>query len=112
VRDNYDILDYEDFESASVGDKGAGIWHADVGKAFGLYSGLVTGLEEKDPFNDNFTTQVVFFMGSTYPSSEYPGLFDTPFCKGPGGIEGPCHNEMIVSPVLDMKKHSPARRRC
>jgi hypothetical protein len=70
------------------------------------YSGLVTGLVDKDPCNHNLSTQVVFFIGSPYSSAEYPGLFDTPFCEGPGGIEPPCQDEQIVSPVIDITRYS------
>jgi hypothetical protein len=71
-----------------------------------LYSGFWYNLADKDPCGENFETQVVFFVGSPYHSSSYPGLRDTPFCKGPGGIEAPCQDEMIVSPVIDLTKYS------
>ena len=60
-----------------------------------MYSGLATSLEDKDPCGDNFATQVVFFIGSPFPSASYPGLFDTPWCAGAGGIEDPCQTEEI-----------------
>lgn len=106
VRDSGGIIDYEDFESAAVGDQNTGFWHADIGERFGKFSDLQSGLIDHDPFNDNFTTQVSFFKGSVYPSADYPGLFNTPFCMGRGGIEAPCHDEMVVSPIIDMKKYS------
>ena len=40
----------------------------------------------------------MFFLGSPNPSSSYPGLYDTPFCMGPGGLAAPCQNEIVVSP--------------
>ena len=99
-------IDFEDFESAAVGAHDAGIWHARPEEPYGLYSGLYNNLMDKDPCGDNFATQVVFFVGSTVPSSSYPGLYDTPFCIGPGNVSAPCQDEMIVSPVLDLTKYS------
>jgi hypothetical protein len=105
------LIDYEDFEGSPENARRCGIWHADVGPAFGMYSGLRLGLGtfDKDPCNDNFTTQVVFFMDSPYESSSYPGLYDTPFCKGLLGHESLCQNEMIVSPVIDLTRYSTGK---
>jgi hypothetical protein len=104
-------INYEDFEACPVGTKDcrakcAGIWWANVEVPFGKYSGLYNNLGDKDPCGDNFATQVVFFVGSPYPSSDYPTLFDTPFCAGPGGIEAPCQDEIIISPVIEMDMYS------
>ena len=52
------------------------------GDAFGTYSGLTSNLNDKDPCGDDFSSMIVFFIGSTVPSTSYPGLYDTPFCKG------------------------------
>ena len=116
IIDNTGVLDYEDFESYADGDTSAGMWYAHRGTGrdeyednFGMYSGLRTGLIDKDPCGDNFSTAVVFFSGSPYPSSEYPGLFDTPFCLGPGGIEEPCQDEMVVSPPIDLTRYTTGR---
>jgi len=106
IFDDVSTIDYEDFESAPVDAKDAGIWHARPETPYGMYSGLINGLEDKDPCGDNFTTQVVFFIGSPNPSSEYPGLYNTPFCAGQGGISAPCQDEMIVSPIIDLTKYS------
>ena len=103
------VVDHEDFESASVGDKNCGIWHADVPTPFGSYSGLTSSLIDKDPCNDNFLSQVIFFSGSTEMSTAYPGLYNTPFCKGAGEIKAPCQDEMIVSPPIDMTRYTTGR---
>ncbi len=100
-------IDYEDFESYSVGNSGdLGLWHCTVEDPFGAYGGLAINLIARDPCGYNFGTQIVFFIGSSYPSADYPGLFDTPFCTGPGGIAAPCQNEMVISPVIDMMQYS------
>jgi hypothetical protein len=106
ITDLTGTINYEDFEGANVTDKQAGIWRGDVEAPYGIYSGFANGLQDRDPCNENFTTQVVFFIGSPYPSSSHPGLFDTPFCLGAGGITAPCQNELIVSPILDLTKYS------
>jgi len=106
VSDAGGLIDYEDFEGASVGDLAVGIWTAEMAEAFGSYTGLANNLVDKDPCGDNFGTQIVFFDGSPYPSADYPGLFDTPFCSGPGGITAPCQSVNVISPVIDMKRYS------
>jgi hypothetical protein len=107
ISDVTGTVDFEDFESpASPGDKVAGIWKGDVEEPFGAYTGLANNLQDKDPCSDNFATQIIFFNGSPYPSSGYPGLFDTPFCTGPGNISAPCQDAAVVSPVLDLSQYS------
>ncbi len=102
-------IDYEDFESYADGARGTlGIWHCTIEDAFGDYVGLMNNLVDKDPCGDNFGTQIIFFNGSPYPSADYPGLFDTPFCTGPGGLEAPCQDQALISPVIDMLKYSSA----
>jgi len=100
---------FEDFESAAVGAHVAGIWLGQGQPGYGKYSGLKNNLTDKDPCGDNFGTQIVFFLGSPNPSSSYPGLYDTPFCTGPGRIMAPCQSEWVVSPLIDGKKYSTAR---
>jgi hypothetical protein len=109
VADDTGIIDFEDFESASDGDRSCGIWHADVREAFGMYSGLRTNLIGKDPCNHNLSTQIVFFIGSDDVSSKYPNLYNTPACKGPGGVEAPCQDEIVISPVIDLTRYSTMR---
>ena len=100
--------DYQNFEAAAVGATSAGIWIGAPEVAFGSYAGLKNNLTDKDPCGDNFATQLIYFLGSPNPSSSYPGLFDTPFCMGPGGRTAPCQSEIAVSPVIDMTKYSTA----
>jgi|WetSurMetagenome_2_1015567.scaffolds.fasta_scaffold14076_2 hypothetical protein len=109
VVDTGGFSSFVDFESAAVGAHGAGIWLGEPEPGFGMYSGLKNNLMDKDPCGENFGTQIVFFIGSPNPSSSYPGLYDTPFCAGPGGIEAPCQYELVQSPVIDLAKYSSAR---
>ncbi|MCK4537226.1 MAG: T9SS type A sorting domain-containing protein, partial [Candidatus Krumholzibacteria bacterium] len=83
-----------------------GFWTAGVENAFGAFVGLANNLVDKDPCGDNFASQIIFYQGSSYPSADYPGLFDTPFCTGPGGTSAPCQNESLISPVIDMTMYS------
>ena len=105
-------IDYEDFETYTVcirDTRGAGgIWWGNVETPFGNYSGLWSNLADKDPCGDNFATQVTFFYNpkNIYPSPDYPGLYDTPYCVGPGNIEAPCQDEAIISPVINMNMYS------
>jgi hypothetical protein len=111
VADKGGVINYEDFESNTVCVRDCRVaqtdlWWGNVETPFGQYIGLYNNLADKDPCGQNFATQVVFFIGSPYPSSDYPGLFDTPFCKGAGNIEAPCHDEVMISPIIDMTKYS------
>ena len=110
ISDDAGLIDYEDFEAWDVGATSAtgSIWTAELNAdmIYGKYSGLITNLMDKDPCGDNFATQIVFFVGSTYPSDDYPGLFDTPYCEGPGGYTWPCQGESVISPVIDMTKYT------
>ena len=114
IADDSGVLDFEDFESSESGDTSAGNWFAYEGSntwddPYGIYSGLAMGLQSRDPCGNNFSTVVMFFEGSPYPSQDYPGLFETPYCTGAGGIEKPCQNEMIVSPPIDLTRYSTGR---
>ena len=111
VSDGTGLVDYEDFESWSVGakQKTGSFWRAEPRQGYDMYSGLQNNLQEKDPCGFNFGTQIVFFVGSDEPSADYPGLWDTPFCSGAGGVEYPCQDEMVISPVIDMTKYSMGR---
>lgn len=105
------LIDYENFEAALPGARNVdsdanGIWWRASNNRYGMYSGLLTGLLEKDPCNDDFSTQVMFFLGSPYTSGSYPGLFDTPFCPSSSCQPDPCQNEMIISPVIDLTRYS------
>ncbi|UCF05833.1 MAG: T9SS type A sorting domain-containing protein, partial [bacterium] len=102
IADEQGFIDYEDFEAASVGDKDVGIWHASTKTAYGIYSKLWSNLWETDPCGNNFGTQIAFFYVPFYPDD----LPHTPFCAGGGGIEEPCQNEYVLSPVIDMTRYS------
>jgi hypothetical protein len=113
VQDNGTFSNFQDFESADRKAKiiGPGVgsplsWVVGTIDTPGAHAGLENNLQDKDPCGDNFSKQVVFFIGSPYPSSSYPGLYDTPFCTGDGGITAPCQDEIIISPVIDMTKYS------
>jgi hypothetical protein len=101
-------IDYEDFEGCAINATDCGIWRGRPDAGYGSFAGRFTGLEDKDPCADNFGNQIAFFLNSPFPSSSYPGLFDTPFCTGPGGIELPCQDEAIVSPIVWLNKYSTA----
>jgi len=67
----------------------------------------VNGIEDHDPCNWNLGTIITFYNGSPYLSIHgYPGLYDTPFCEGGMGYGYPCQDEMVISPPLDLRKHS------
>ncbi len=105
-------IDYEDFEywgdvCGTDTRPHGGIWYGVPAEGYGINSGLTPNLADKDPCGDNFGTQVVFFFSpGPHPSPDYPGLFETPYCTGPGGIEAPCQNEIIMSPLIDMEMYS------
>jgi len=106
IGDEGGTIDYEDFESAADGDRAAGIWRAGVKEPFGLYSGLDMGFLDKDPCNKNIRTQAAFFYGSTYPSVDYPALYETPHSRTDEFGHPLNQDEMIVSPAVDMTKYS------
>jgi len=106
LRDVALLDNFQDFETAAVGATSAGIWIGSMGSAYGSYGGLLKNLADKDPCGDNFTTQVVFFVGSSEISVDYPGLYNTPFCLN--GVKAPCQNELFVSPLIKMTKYSTA----
>ena len=112
ISDNTGLLDYEDFEDWDVGATdnlvGGDWWRAYREGPYGSYSGLWSGLEDKDPCYNSFGTQIVFFIGSPDPSEDYPGLYETPYCyEYTGGIK--CQDEMVVSPVIDLTKYSTGK---
>ncbi len=107
VSDANGMIYFEDFESAEVGAQDTDFWHCRPGKeGHGTYAGLATNLQDKDPCGHNITAQLVFFLGSTWMSDDYPGMPVTPFCQGPGGVEAPCQHETAFSPVIDMTRYS------
>jgi len=104
ISDDTGTIDFEDFESAAVGETEAGIWEASAGDAFGSYAKLMNNLIDPDPCEANYGTMVTF-VDETGPYPE-PGITSTPFCKGPGGISAPCQDEQIVSPLIDLTRYS------
>jgi len=111
ITDAMGVVNSENWEGEALDAKQAsdGFWKARGADAYGSFCGFANNLVDKDPCGDNFGSQIVFFQGSSYPSSDYPGLFDTPFCTGPGGTSAPCQNEALVSPVIDMTRYSSNR---
>ena len=110
VSDMGALSDYEDFEAAPVGAREWGIWHGRVKPPFGTYSHLRSNLQDRDPCGNNITSVVVFFDETgPHPSPGYPGLYDTPFCLGGGGLTAPCQNEIVVSPPIDTRRFSTGR---
>ncbi|MGM0484407.1 MAG: hypothetical protein ACQERI_07655, partial [Candidatus Krumholzibacteriota bacterium] len=112
VQDSQGYYNYEDFESASLGDRGAGIWQAGTDAGFGKYAGIQSGLKPVgvDHCKSNLSSQLVFFEGSTElaDQSVYPGLPITPRCLNGGGTEAPCQNEDAISPYINLNRHSTA----
>ncbi len=111
VADSSGLINFEDWEGESLDvlSSDDGFWYATTEDAYGSFAGLASGLISKDPCGNNFRTQVVFFQGSSYPSADYPGLFDTPFCTGPGGTSAPCQNESLLSPIIEVDMYSSNR---
>jgi hypothetical protein len=108
VSDSGALYSFEDFEGSAVGDHDAGVWHGEAQPGYGVYSGFRNNLTDKDPCGENFGSQIVFFVGSPFPSASYPGLYDTPFCTGPGGITAPCQDDRVLSPKIDLTRYSTA----
>ncbi|MCD6380508.1 hypothetical protein J7M07_08720, partial [bacterium] len=110
VHDTGSYYNFEDFEAAFVGDHSAGIWQSMDDSAFGMYSSLRSGMKvlNEDPCNENLTTQIMFFFGSTVQADQnkYPGLYVTPFCLNGGGTKAPCQNESVISAPIGMTRYS------
>jgi len=107
VADAHGLIDFEDFESAEVGDHDIGLWHCGPGfESYGTYAGLAANLQDKDPCGQNLSAQLVFFLGSPWMSSDYPGMPVTPFCKGEAFYEAPCQHVTVNSPEIDMTRYS------
>ena len=105
ITDELGVWHSEDFESYDVGETYTTVWHAYSDAGYGTYSGLASGLVDKDPCNRNFGTLLVFFEGSSYPSIDYPGLYDTPFYNSNYKQQ----NEMAVFPPIDLTRYSAGR---
>jgi hypothetical protein len=110
VSDSVGIVYFENCESAPVGQTSSGIWYGRYpAGAYGGYSGLRSDLRDKDPCGENLSSQIIFFLGSPIASTSYPGLYDTPFCYNSHEyLEPLCQDEIVISPVIDMRKYSTA----
>ena len=106
VSDFNGLIYFEDFESAETGDLDTDFWHCRRKEGYGTYAGLAANLQDKDPCGSNVTSQIVFFLGSPWMSDDYPGMPVTPFCQGAGGLEAPCQQENVYSPVIDITRYS------
>jgi hypothetical protein len=113
VVDQSGTIDFEDCELANVndtesnGDANLLWWRATADAGYGVHSGLATNLDDYDPCGDNFGAQWVFFLGpKAQPSATYPGLFDTPPCDPPGGLNSVCQDEVLISPIIDLSYYS------
>lgn len=106
------LFDYEDCEDTSVAiydrqtdsDLNGFYWTAEcdtIGYLDDLYSSLQFYIQDHDPC-EYISTSVVAFGDPDEPDPEYPGAFDTPFCDG----SGKCQDEMVVSPVIDIRYYS------
>jgi hypothetical protein len=110
VSDTTGTLDYQDFESESVGDLSTtdGDWVAVFDPAFGDYSGLFDGTTvlQEDTNWTNTTYLWGFFNGSTdtYECGGHPEQLVIPYTQNPGSnnMNDYLHNE-IWSPWIDLK---------
>ncbi|MBU8922372.1 MAG: hypothetical protein KOO63_11200, partial [Bacteroidales bacterium] len=110
ISDTRGTIDFEDFESADVGDRAVGIWYADTKESFGTYANLRGGILDSDPCNQNSSTMIAFWDNTCFPSLEYPGMYVTPWCISPlYGEDDICQREDVISPVIDMTKYSSGR---
>jgi hypothetical protein len=83
VSDATGLVDYEDFESATVGDFGAGVWNNCNDLGYGNYAALYPGLSlyTEDPCRSDLDCMWTFFTGSTYDYACYgqPGVTVVPY---------------------------------
>jgi hypothetical protein len=100
VNDGTGQLSYEDFESATVGDKGAGAWNSCNEPGYGDYAVLYPGLQlqQRDPCRSDLDCMWTFFTGSTYDYScaGYPGVTTIPY----GNTRGQYLFNEVWSPQL------------
>ncbi|HEY5132932.1 MAG TPA: FlgD immunoglobulin-like domain containing protein [Candidatus Krumholzibacteriaceae bacterium] len=106
VADSTGILSFQNFESSAVGATSAGLWIGMPNMAYGKYSGLKGNLIDRDPCGANLSTQIVFFIGSPEHSTEYPGLYNTPYCRVDPNHPTTCQSEMVYSPAIDLRRYS------
>jgi len=100
VSDGTGLLDYEDFESANVGDAGAGAWNSANIAGYGDYASLYPGLQmlQEDPCFFDGDCMWSFFTGSTadYSCGGNPAQTAVPY----ENARGQYMQNHIVSPVL------------
>jgi hypothetical protein len=81
-------LDFEDFESAAVGDLGAGIWSICNEPGYGDFAAIYTGLSllQLDPCYSDLDCMWSFFTGSTatYACGGYPATPAVPYTNSRG----------------------------
>lgn len=111
IADEAGVLHFEDCESAEPGDIATGWWppdwSADTDTIYRFWNaGPWMNLESHDPCNDNFGTQIVFFLDSGVPSGLYPGLSVTPFCIVLKCGTEKCQDVLVVSPPIDLTQYS------
>jgi hypothetical protein len=101
VRDATGVLSYEDFESASVGDHGAGDWNSCNLPGYGDYAALYPGLQllQEDPCFFDADCMWTFFTGSTadYGCGGHPAVTAIPY----GDARDQYIHNHIWSPVLE-----------
>ena len=108
VSDDYGIIDFEDFEAYSTGDRTAlGIWDCFPTGAYGSYAAIRNNLIDEDPCALNMSTVIAFF-GTVEPPLGGGNIDVTPFCQGGYFNQSPCQDEMAVSPIIDMGRYSTA----
>jgi hypothetical protein len=100
VTDDTGVISYEDFESASVGDHGAGHWNSGTETGYGDYAALYPGLQvlQEDPCQYELDCIWTFYTGSTfnYGCGGHPGVTAVPFTN----TRGQWIKNFIVSPVM------------
>ncbi|HVO76755.1 MAG TPA: FlgD immunoglobulin-like domain containing protein [Candidatus Bathyarchaeia archaeon] len=106
VADSTGVLFFENCESRTVGATVAGPWGGMMSMPYGKYSGLRGNLIDRDPCGMNLNTQIVFFVGSTEPSTVDPGLYNTPYCNTDSNYPTTCQSEMVYSPAIDLRRYS------
>jgi hypothetical protein len=100
VRDDTGVVSYEDFESANVGDNGAGDWGSVLSPPYGNYTGLLPGLSlvQEDPCQIDLDCMWGFFAGSTYNYG--CGGFASQAAVPYGNARDQFINNQIWSPVI------------
>jgi len=100
VSDATGLLSYEDFESATVGDNGAGDWNSCNIAGYGDFAVLYPGITllQEDPCFVDFDCMWSFFTGSTvtYACGGFPSVTAVPYVNS----RDQYIQNHVVSPVL------------